>query len=468
VNWNSIFGITSVSRLNEVLHVSHRQQQPSSSADERMTNARWLVMVMAFIITIINYMDRSAISYAIKPIEAEFHLTDGQLGTIFAAFGIGYAVSTFVGGILVDKFGARRMWAGAAVAWSLMTAALGIASGFWPLISVRTMLGIAEGPSFPSLTRVVTDWLPIVERTRAAAFGLVAVPLASLVGAPLICNLIVSYGWRSMFLILGSIGLIWAIFWSILFRDQPEDSSAVSQKELHHIRGAADHTMMAVASEAKSKDNASEKSISLKSLLMNPALASNNYAFFAFGYLLFFSIHWLPDYLQHTFHLGLKDTGWILIAPWSTAAIMMTITGWISDNLYKKTGSLRVARSHVIWICQLLSGLSFIPVVVTHNPLVAIVFLSLGLGFGLAPNAAFYALNADVAAGRAATSLGIMASCSAVAAVLSPYLTGVLKEMTGDFRSAFSLMIFFSVSSVIAVLLAQHPDRHVLDKRNVS
>src|SRR6185437_6528245 len=98
------------------------------------SNFRWLVMTMAFFITIVNYMDRSAISYAIEPIKQQFHLKDGAFGSIFAAFGVGYVVSTFVGGILVDRFGARKVWSIAAVAWSTMTAALGMAAGFWPLI----------------------------------------------------------------------------------------------------------------------------------------------------------------------------------------------------------------------------------------------------------------------------------------------------------------------------------------------
>jgi MFS family permease len=102
----------------------------------------------------------------------------------------------------------------------------------------------------------------------------------------------------------------------------------------------------------------------------------------------------------------------------------------------------------------------FIPVVLTHSLPVAIVFLSLGLGFGLAPNAAFYALNADIAGDRAGTSLGIMASCTAGAAILAPWLTDVLKDATGNFSSGIALMIFFSLTAVVTVLLFQHPDRH--------
>lgn len=453
--WNAISEIGWELKLDDVLEVADRSGRAIWTG-LMSNNSRWVIMAMAFLITLVNYMDRSAIAYAIKPIETEFHLTDGQLGTIFGAFGLGYAVSPLVGGILVDRFGARKMWSFAAVAWSLMTAALGAATGFWPFITMRTMLGITEGPNFPALTRVVTDWLPLGERARATAFGLVAVPLASLIGAPLISSLIVHLGWRCMFLTLGSVGFVWALAWALLFRDYPEQSKRVSKAELEMI---GSHTPQL---------DAARTDTSLLVLLRNPALVSNNYAFFSFGYLLFFAIHWLPGYLQSTFKLGLQDTGWLLIAPWSCATIMVALAGWLSDHLLKATGSLRVARSHIIWVCQLCSGIAFIPVVLTHSLVVAIIFLSLALGFGLAPNAAFYALNVDLAGNRAGTSLGLMTSLTALSAVLAPWLTGVLKEMTGDFRSAILLMAFFSLSAVLVVLIGQHPDRHMMTRSNVS
>ena len=438
------------------------ERQVSQPVNEKATATRfrWVVMFMAFFITIVNYMDRSAISYAAEPIKKEFHLHDGDLGAIFAAFGIGYMISTFIGGILVDRLGARKVWSVAAIAWSTMTAALGIAAGFWPLMLVRSLLGITEGPSFPALTRVVADWLPLDERVRSTAFGLVAVPLASVIGAPLISTLIVTVGWKCMFFILGSLGIFWAFVWWRLFRDYPENAPRVSPQELTLIRSGQVHADARTDHQIR-QAKLSESSASVVSLLKNPALMSNNYAFFAFGYLLFFAIHWLPDYLQQTFHLAPQQAGFLLVSPWLTAAIMLTAAGWLSDYLWKKTGSFRVARSHLIWTCQLLSGLCFIPVVMAPSLPMAILFLSLGLGFGLAPNAAFYALNADLAGSRAGTSLGLMASCTAGAAILAPYLTGILKDASGNFNSGIVLMIFFSLTAVLAVALFQHPDRHV-------
>jgi sugar phosphate permease len=431
--------------------------QAATEASRRVGSYRWVIIALAFIITIVNYLDRSAISYAIGPLKREFGLNDADFGFIASAFGIGYMIMTVGGGILVDRFGARKIWALAALLWSGVTACMGLASGFWMLFAFRTILGIAEGPNFPALTRAVTDWLPRSERARATAIGLAAVPLASVIGAPLISHLIVYLGWRTMFFVLGSLGILWSFVWMFMFRDYPENSSFVSQQELEHIREGQSTERTRSDAEMRRHDLASGKT-TWRYMLFNPALAANNYAFFAFGYLLFFALTWLPEYLEATYGVRLKEIGFFLIAPWLTAAVLLTLAGYISDWLWLRTGSMRAARSHMIWICQLLSAACFVPVVLVHSLPAAIALISLGVGFGLMPNAAFYALNSDLARDRAATSLGIMDCFFAAAGIAAPALTGVLANATGNFNAAILLLVAFTVTSAVGVVLFQHPD----------
>lgn len=135
-------------------------------------NYRWVMIALGFAITLICYLDRSALAWAITPIKKEFGFTDQDFGFIAGAFGIGYMVITVGGGIIVDRWGAHKVWPAAAILWSACTALMGFASSFWLLFLFRTMLGVAEGPHFPALTRVVADWLPGSERGRATAIGL--------------------------------------------------------------------------------------------------------------------------------------------------------------------------------------------------------------------------------------------------------------------------------------------------------
>jgi MFS family permease len=138
------------------------------------------------------------------------------------------------------------------------------------------------------------------------------------------------------------------------------------------------------------------------------------------------------------------------------------LAGHFSDMIWLKTGSTRKARSHMIWICQLLSALCFIPVITVHSLPVALTFISLGIGLGLMPNACFYAINSDLARDRAATSLGIMDCFFALAGILAPAITGLLANATGSFNAAIGLLIGFTLLSVGAVLFFQHPDKYEL------
>jgi ACS family hexuronate transporter-like MFS transporter len=424
------------------------------------TNYRWVVIGFAFFITLVNYMDRSAMAYAIGPLKNEFGFTDGAIGLIGSAFGIGYAVMTTGGGILVDRFGSRIVWSSAAILWSACTALMGVCSNFNIFFVVRTTLGLAEGPHFPSLTRVVADWLPKEERARSTAFGLAAVPLASAIGAPIIVALINAFSWKMMFAILGAVGIVWAAVWWLVYRDYPEHSKFVNDAELSYIREGAAINRELKMDEIKAHELTGDAT-TWKFILTNPALVANNFAFFGFGYLLFFAVHWLPEYYKRTYHLDLKQMVPYVVAPWITAAIMVVAAGFISDYLWKKTGSMRASRTHMMWICQLISGLCFIPIMFNPDLNTALILVCAGLGFGLMPNACYYAINTDLAKDKAATSLGVMDTYLALAGILAPLITGKLTEITGNFNSAFGILAFFTLAAVVAILVLMKPDDYV-------
>jgi len=411
------------------------------------THYRWVITSLIFFITLINFVDRSAISFVIEPLKKEFNFSDTQFGMILAAFGLGYVLLTAFGGWLVDVWGSRLVWPLAAIAWSLCVGLLGLASGLWGFIGLRFLLGVTEGPHFPALSRSISDWLPPAERARALSLGLVAIPLSSVVGAPLTAYLVADFGWRFMFAAISATGILWAFVWYTLFRDKPTESRFVSESEKEFI----------LSSQSKIKK--SDTPIDWRFILTHPALIANNIAYFAFGYMLFFATLWLPGYFLKEHGMNLKSVGWYLTIPWLVGALFLKAGGIISDRLYQKTNSSRLARSHLIWISQLLAAICFVALGFTHSLSLALVFLSLGLGFGLMPQPAFFSVNIDVAKERSGSSQGITSSCLSLAGIIAPLATGWLIDLTGSYQAAFLLLAGLTAVAVVTVILFHHPDR---------
>lgn len=411
-------------------------------------NYRWFIASLIFFITLVNFIDRSAISFVIGPLKEEYHLTDTDFGLILSAFGAGYMLLTAVGGWLVDKWGVRLMWPVAAVAWSLCVGCLGFASGFWGFMMLRFLLGVSEGPHFPAMTSSISHWLSPKERARALSLGLIAIPLSSVVGAPLTSYLVADFGWRTMFFMMSITGILWAVIWYIFFTDFPKNSPYVTEEEKKIIA-----TPSVLSSEKKSAP------IDWRFLLTHPTLIANNLAYFAFGYMLFFSTLWLPGYFLSQHGLNLKSVGWYLTIPWLVGAAFLKLGGIISDYLYVKTGKSRIARSHVIWISQSLAAIFFLLLSFTDTLGLSILFLSLGLGFGLMPQPAFFSINIDVAKERAGSAQGITSSCLSLAGVIAPVVTGWIVDVTGNYQWAFLLLAGMTALAVVTVIFFHHPER---------
>lgn len=406
------------------------------------THFRFVILTLLFAITVVNYIDRASIAYAIDSITLEFSLSETQKGLILGAFGIGYFFTTFLGGIAADLSGAKRTMAIAILFWGLTSFMTGIASGFAMIFIARALLGLAEGPGFPCMTRAVTDWLPENERNRALSFALISVPIALAIGGPIASALIDFLSWRGAYFILAGLALIWLPLWLWLFKDKPQQSDRVDINELQYIQ-----TQDVIESHIKHEKN------HWRVLFFNRTLLANNWAFFVFGYYLFFFMTWLPSYLKQTYNMDLTQIGWYSTMPWLTAALMMWLTGQLCDKIFNKTHNLRFSRSYPILITQILSAVFVVPVILSPSIMISMIFISLAVGFAMSANAAYYAVNIDIAKERSGTSLGIMDAVFALSGFIAPVLTGYLISWTGHFEAAFLMLAILALSSGTLVFL---------------
>jgi ACS family hexuronate transporter-like MFS transporter len=412
---------------------------------------RWVIVLLLFSVTVLNYIDRSAIAFAANEIQSELGLSAGQLGLILGAFGIGYILSTLFGGMAVDKIGSRFALTACLLVWSLAIGWTGAATGFVMLYAARTVLGLAEGPSFPAMTSAVTKWLPPDERATALAGALVAVPVALAIGSPIVSVLIETFGWRSMFYVLCFFSLLLLPIWLYFFADDPASSSLISNHERLHIEQSQRNSGLASRSNTATRTE-------WRMLLTNPTLLANYWAYFVFGYFIFFFMTWMPKFLRDSYNLDLSQVGYFAFLPWIVAAFALLVFGRWSDAILRQTGNLRKARSLQIAGTQLFAAIAIIPASFIDNLYVAIASITLAVASSLAANAAFYAVITDLVPRIAGTAMGIMTIFFAASGFLAPVITGYALQLTGSFAPGFWLLTGLALSSVIGVLLFHHPD----------
>lgn len=418
------------------------------------TRYRWFIVFLLFAITAINYVDRAAIAYAIPAIQRDLGLSAADVGLVLGAFGLGYAVTTLAGGFAVDRWGARVVLTVAAILWSLSIGMTGVAASVAVLYAARMLLGVAEGPNFPALTGAVSAWLSPHERATALGNALLAVPLALAVGGPLVTLLLAWLDWRLTFITLFVLSAAWVPVWWVCFRDDPGSSVRVNAAELAHIRRPEPGVAAIPHAVLKSWPAAGV----LRTLLTNRTLLANYWAFFVFGYFLFFFMTWLPSYLERKYGLDLAAVGLFTVAPWLAAAFVLWALGRLSDRLLQRTGRLRIARSWLIAGTQLVAAFAVIPVALTDDLTVAIVGITIAVAASMGANAAYYAVNVDIVPARAATALGIMDFAFALAGFLAPAITGWALSLRGSFVDGFLLMAALAFSSVLVVVLFHRPD----------
>lgn len=405
---------------------------PSSS------RARRTVMSLCFLLTFLNYLDRVVISFAIVPIQKEFGLNNAQFGFLMSAFALGTLSVNGLAGWVLDRANVRIVWSGAVLLWSVAMILQGLAPALGIFLVLRYVLGLGEGVNFPAMDRAMADWMKPDEIGKRVAIGLVGVPLALLIGGPLLSHLILETGWRIAFMILGGAGLALAVAWMALYPNPPKRTPAETTP------GA------------------------WTGLWRNRTLMATSWSFFAFGYVLFFGISWLPGYLEQTYHMHLKSIGWFSVLPWAFALILITLAGWLSDRIMRKTGSIRAARVHLIWIGQLLAVVFFGALLLVRSPLPALICLSLAIGFAMMPNAAYYAICTDLCPHQAGAATGIMVTFFSAAGIVSPLLTGWLSDIFGGFGAAIGALIVIVGSAVLGMGLFAWPDADLHRSRRVA
>lgn len=317
---------------------------------------RWFVVALFFLAGVVNYLDRAALSIAAPLIQQDLHFTHAELGVVFSSFFIGYAIFNFVGGVLSDRYGAKRVFGVAMAVWSVFCGATALAGGIVSLIILRVLFGMGEGPFSSSNSKMVNNWFP--KREVASAIGVISsgTPLGGALAGPVVGYLAVQFGWRWAFVGIMLLGLLWLVAWVTTTTDEPRDHPRITRAELELITNGQ-RDMHRNAHGGEYQNGADAEHAPLLHFLRQPLVLATAGAFFAYNYVLFFFLSWFPTYLTEAHHLSLRDMSFATVIPWVLGSIGLALGGFVSDAILKATGKALLSRKIVLGVCLGISAL---------------------------------------------------------------------------------------------------------------
>src|SRR5277367_5051330 len=207
-------------------------------ANTAPTRIRYTVVMLAIGLAVISYVQRVAISVAAGPIARDLHIPKEQMGLIFGAFGLSYALFEIPMGLLGDRLGVRRVLAQIVLAWSAFTALTGAAWNVASLWVIRFLFGAGEAGCFPNLTRMLSAWLPAQERVRAQSLMWAFTRWGGAATPPLALLCITWLGWRWAFVAFAALGIVWCFTFLLWFKDDPAQHPAVNAAELKMLEAS--------------------------------------------------------------------------------------------------------------------------------------------------------------------------------------------------------------------------------------
>lgn len=406
--------------------------------------ARHTVLAVLFTTWIVSYMDRMVMTVSIPYIADEYGLSPVMMGVVMSAFFAGYALCQVPGGMLADKFGARKVMAGALVWWSAFTAFTGMATSLMSLLVIRLAFGIGEGLFPGGSWKSISSWFPVKERATANAFMMSSNSLGPALAPLFVAGIIAAWGWRTVFYTLFIPGIIVAILIWIYVTDMPEHNQRVSKEELAEIK--TEEPTLTVAAGPKP---------SFSELLKVPVVWQCFLIWLTFDITLWGFMSWLPTYLVKSRGFELVKMGVTASLPFFAGTVGMIIGGWLSDKFF------RGRRKYLLIATQLVGAMflyftytvSSAEMVVVHETLAGF-FLFMGMG-------AFWALPMNVIPGNVmGVAAGFVNFAGQIAGFFSPIVMGYLITWSGgNFDNAFLFLIVGSVLSAVIAMTVREKEK---------
>lgn len=415
------------------------------------TRTRWWILILISIMYLICYMDRSNISVAQPEIAKQFHLTKSAMGLVLAAFTWAYALGQVPAGWLGDRFGAKKVLTVIMTWWSAAAMMTGAAIGLASLFGARFLLGVGEAGAFPVASRGMWLWFPRSERGRIQGvthfFSRFAVAITPFVAG----SILIAFGWRAIFYIFGSLGIVWAIIFNLYYKNRPEDHRHVNSAELAEIRAdSPDRAML------------ERRQTPWKRILLAP-----NMWFVAVGYACFFFgtnfyLTWYPTYLREHRHLSLVSLGLLGSVPLFAGMAGDLFGGALSDAIFRRRNNAGMARRVVAAPGFVLAGLFVIPAALTSDPVTSVLCLAVSFFFLEWVIGPAWAVPMDIGGEFSGTVTGIMNMVGALGGSLAAIVYGSLFDRGLWVAPFYVSAVVMGIGALIWIFLI-NPEKSVVE-----
>jgi MFS transporter, ACS family, glucarate transporter len=424
-------------------------------ADQTVSRVRWFLVGWIFVLSAVSYLDRVNISIAGSSIASEFGLSTVQLGTVFSAFLLGYALFQTAGGWLADRYGPRRVLTAGALWWGIFTSLTAFVSpkaGFALalLIAARFLLGAGEAVMFPGSNQFVSRWIPPQEQGIANGLVFAGVGVGAGVTPALIAYVMEHYGWRWSFWTSAILGLLAGLVWYLIARDTPEQHPMVSAEELAYIRDAPYKTSENTATDDGERIATSPVKVSWRTILRSKEVWAVTLAYFSYGYIAWIFFAWFFIYLAKVRGLNLKTSAFYTTLPFIAMAICSPLGGTISDRLVRRYGQ-RVGRSVMPVIGLVLSAIFLVLGARSAQPRVAGIVLAGGAGALYLSQSSFWAVTASISRGSSGMVSGFMNTGNQFGGMLTAQLTPII-ALRWNWSAPFYVAAAFAVVGAVAWL----------------
>lgn len=415
----------------------------------RRTNVRWLIVTLLFVVTALNYADRTAIAIVGPVLSKDLGLNAARMGLIFSAFGWSYVIAQLPGGWLLDRFGSKTVYGLSLFFWSICTLFQGLVgflaggAAIVALFVLLFLLGMAEAPAFPGNSRIVAAWFPKQERATASAIFNSAQYFATVMFGPLFGWITSALGWPWVFGVMGGLGLTLVVVWVKVIHG-PINHPMANKAEVDYI--AEGGGLVSMDNGAKATSDVSIKWDDVRQLFSSRMMLGIFLSQYCINAITYFFITWFPVYLVQARGMSILKTGFVVALPAICGFSGGLLGGVVSDWLLRRGWSLTAARKTPIVLGMMLS-ISMVAANYTDVQWVVVALMALaffGKGFG----ALGWAVMSD-AAPKEITGLagGVFNMCGSVASISTPLVIGVIVQATGSFDGA---LVFVVANSLVA------------------